>query len=324
MNLEQSLQKISEVINKNNYFILFTHSYPDGDALGSLIAFFKMLENLKKKVYMVCNSQMPYQYAFLPYSSLIKKDLSFIDPDTGYTAVFLDCSDKDRIKFNNAFNNKNIICTINIDHHISNTYFADINAVDGTKSAASEIVYILFEKYFNKYMDSEIAVALYTGILTDTGKFQYSNTTRDVHKIISSLIDYDINPSQIYSNIYECEPFNKFKLLEIAFKRTKIFNDDKLIYSYLLEKDFRKLNLPFSANDGIIELLRTANKVKVAALFKEVSRNCFKVSLRASEENVNVSEIAQKLGGGGHKMAAAYTFSGSLKKAVDMLKKSIF
>lgn len=323
MSLIKNLQKVSDIINTNNDFVIFTHLYPDGDGIGSLIAFYKLIINLGKKAFMICNSEMPYQYEFLPYADKILKDISEIPYKNKYISLFLDCSDIKRAKPDEENLKKNTSLIINIDHHLSNTYFGDVNIVDSDKSATAEIIFILFNKYFKHCIDKEIAESLYTGILTDTGKFQYSNTTKEVHKIISILLKYDINPSYIYSSIYENEPFNRFKLLELVLKRVRLVKNEKLIYSFILKEDFEKLNLPFSSNDGIIELLRAVKDIKVAALFKETDTNTYKISLRASNNGINVASIANHFGGGGHKMAAAFTKQGKLKEIVENLVEVI-
>ncbi|MHB1347018.1 MAG: DHH family phosphoesterase [Candidatus Humimicrobiaceae bacterium] len=316
---DNNFEKIANILKNNDYFVIFTHSYPDGDAIGSSIALYKLLLNIGKKADIVCDSEMPYQYDFLPYVSKIIKDLSDLSFKHEYVALFLDCADIKRININEKDLRKNAKHIINIDHHFSNTAFGDINSIDPSKSATAEIIFLFFENYFKKYLDKEIAESLYTGILTDTGKFQYSNTTKEVHRIIGKLLEYDINPSLIYSSIYENEPASRFKLLALVLKRVKIINKDSLVYSYILRRDFKKFDLPYSSNDGIIELLRAANDIKVAALFKETGSNAFKVSLRSSGSSVNVAEIANFFGGGGHKMAAAFSACGRLDNIVNEL-----
>lgn len=323
MEFNKNLEKVAKFIKENQNFIIFTHLFPDGDGIGSLIAFYKLLINLGKEAYMVCKSELPYQYEFLHHSKEILKDTLEIPEKNKYNLIFLDCSDINRANFveNDLKDINNFI--INIDHHLSNTNFGNINLVDCKKSATAEIIFNLFYKYFKEHIDDVIAESIYTGILTDTGKFQYSNTTKEVHKIISILLNYGINPSYIYSSIYENEPFNRLKLLELVLKRVKLVKNDILIYSFILKNDFEKFNLPFSSNDGIIELLRTVRNVKVAALLKEIKDNEYKISLRAANNGVNVAEIANYFGGGGHKMAAAFSQKDSLDNIINNLIKVI-
>jgi len=323
LEFENNLEKIADILKNKDNFVIFTHSYPDGDGIGSSIAFYKLLLNMGKKADMVCDSEMPYQYEFLPYANKVNKNISDSGVKNKFVAVFLDCADIKRIRIDEEKIRENAQFVINIDHHLGNTNFGDINIVESSKSATAEIIFSFFEKYFKKYFDRDIAVSLYTGILTDTGKFQYSNTTREVHRIVSLLLEYDINPSAIYSSIYENEPADRFRLMALVFKRVKIISVNCLIYSYILQKDFKDFGLPFSASDGIIELLRSARGIKVAALFKETEQDSYKISLRASGNGVNVAKIANSFGGGGHKMAAAFSSSGKLNSIVKNLAAEI-
>lgn len=323
MDLNKEYKNLEDIVKENTDFLLFTHAYPDGDAIGSVIALYKLLKKKNKKVFMVCTSEIPYQYTFLAETNNILKSLVNIPDRKEYVSIFTDCADDRRTRIDFDFVKKNSKLIINIDHHLSNTRFGDLNIVFPEKSATCEIIYNFLKKYFSKEIDRDIAEALYTGILTDTGKFQYSNTTKTVHKIISDLLEYDINPSKIYNNIYENEPANRFRLLAKVFKRTKILQGNNLIYSFIKMEDLYKLKLPFSSNDGIIELLRTAKNIKVAALFKEVDKNKYKVSLRSADDSINVALIAEKFGGGGHKMASAYMAIGNLKKNILKLNELI-
>jgi bifunctional oligoribonuclease and PAP phosphatase NrnA len=172
---------------------------------------------------------------------------------------------------------------------------------------------------FADLINYNIALDIYTGILTDTGKFQYENTTGNVHKIVSRLLEYGIVPADIFSHIYENEPFKRFKLLEVILRRIKLDEGKKIIYSYILQGDLEKFGLPLSANDGMIELLRGASGARVAALIKEVGKKKYKVSLRSTDTTYSVAELAAKFGGGGHKMAAAYSKTASLKEVIASL-----
>ena len=148
-------------------------------------------------------------------------------------------------------------------------------------------------------------------MLTDTGRFQYSNTTANVHKITSELIQYGIRPSEVYGYIYESDPVGRFKLIQMVFSRIKHIKHLNLIYSYVLNSDFKKLKIPFYSQDGIIDLLRSAEGVNITALIKQIDNNSYKVSLRTSDSKIDLSEIASKFGGGGHKGTYAYKDEGN-------------
>ncbi|MCL5072808.1 MAG: hypothetical protein M1308_18220, partial [Actinobacteria bacterium] len=201
------------------------------------MAFFDLLINLDKKVSMICTSDIPYQYKFLPNVNKIKNRLGNLDPDCTQRdciCICLDCADEERLNLDISKLKEKVSKIINIDHHLGNTYFGDINVVDPVKSATAEILYEFINQNFKGYMNYNISVGIYTGILTDTGRFQYANTTSNVHKIVSNLLDFGVKPSEVFSCIYENEPYGRFKLIELAINRMKLVKSKKLIYSYLL------------------------------------------------------------------------------------------
>lgn len=324
MDINKLYNKTSEIINGNDNFLIITHTYPDGDSLGSQVALYQLISQLKKNVVAVCNSELPYQYKFLPYFNKIKKDLEEINIcGKEYICFCLDCSDENRMNINFKTLKDNVKYIINIDHHTKNTNFGHINIVDTKKSATSEILYELIDRHYRKLLDHKIALGIYVGMLTDTGQFQYNNTNYAVHKVVSELLKFNLSPSEIHRNIYENESLSRFKLIQLIFKRIKYVESCGLIYSYVLEKDFKKLNLPYSAQDGVISLLRSVEMVKVAALIKQAGRNCFKISLRTSDSDIDLFKIASNFKGGGHRMASAYSDNGSLRTIINNLKKSI-
>ena len=324
MDINKLYDKTSEIIDSNDNFLIISHIYPDGDSLGSQVALYQLISKLKKNVAVVCNSELPYQYKFLPYFNKIKKGLEEVNIyGKEYICFCLDCSDEDRMNINFKTLKDNVKYIINIDHHNMNTNFGNINIVDTKKSATSEILYELIDKHYRKLLDHKIALGIYVGILTDTGKFQYSNTNYAVHGVVSNLLKFNLSPFEINRNIYENEPLGRLKLLQLIFKRVKYVKSCGLIYSYVLEKDFKKLKLPYSAQDGAINLLRSVEMVKVAALIKQNGRNCFKISLRTSDGGIDLCKIAGSFKGGGHRMASAYSDNGSLRTIINNLEKSI-
>ncbi len=315
-------KKIIETINKYEKFLIISHDFPDGDCLGSQLAFFELLKILNKKVTMYSGSEIPYQYSFLPNITLLESDFEKISNsflDKSCVCICLDCADERRVSLDMAKVKQSAAILINIDHHPGNTMFGDINIVDSKKSATAEILYEFFVSGFADLINYNIALDIYTGILTDTGRFQYENTTHNVHKIVSHLLEFGIIPSNVFTHIYENEPLTRFKLLEVVLKRIKLDSGKKIVYSYILQRDLKQLGLPFSANDGVIELLRSVSGARVAALIKEVGKKKYKVSLRSTDTSYSVSELAAKFGGGGHKMAAAYSKTATLKEVIASL-----
>ncbi|HJX01749.1 MAG TPA: bifunctional oligoribonuclease/PAP phosphatase NrnA [Candidatus Humimicrobiaceae bacterium] len=324
LEINKLYKRISEIIDDNSDFLIITHAYPDGDSLGSQIALYKLISLLKKNAAVICNSELPYQYKFLPYLDKIGKDLKEIkDYGKGYVCICLDCADEFRMNLDFKVLKSNVKYIINIDHHKNNSNFGDLNIVDTGKSATAEILYELIQKHYPELIDHEIALGIYVGILTDTGKFQYSNTNYAVHKAVSELLKFNINPSRIYKHIYENEPLARFKLIRLILQRIEYVDSSGLIYSYVLEKDFKKLDLPFSAQDGVINLLRSAEKVKIAALIKQTAGKCYKISLRTSDKDIDLFRIASSFNGGGHRMASAYSDNGSLRTVINNLKKAV-
>ena len=180
---------------------------------------------------MFCKSTLPYQYKFLPGFGDIKEDISQISPgNKKFVCICLDCADKNRVDLDLDQLRENISCIINIDHHRSNTSFGDINIVDSRKSATAEILYRFISDRYMSLLDYNIALNIYVGILTDTGKFQYSNTTANVHKITSKLLQYGIRPSEVYGHIYESDPVGRFKLIQMVFSRIRYIKHSSLIY----------------------------------------------------------------------------------------------
>lgn len=322
--LEISYGKLAKIIDNSNDFLIITHVFPDGDALGSITALHDLLLKLGKNSKMLCKGTLPYQYKFLPGFNDIKKDISQISQgDKKFVYLCLDCADENRMDQDFDAIRKNISCIINMDHHGSNTCFGDIDIVDSRKSATAEILYGFISDKYRSLLDYDIAISIYVGILTDTGRFQYSNTTANVHKIISELLKFGILPSEVYGHIYESDPVGRFKLIQMVLGRIRYTRSLSLIYSYVLNSDFKKLKIPFYSQDGIIDLLRTAGGAKVVALIKQIDNNSYKVSLRSSDTKIDLSGIAAKFGGGGHRSASAYSDKGNLRTVMARLEKTI-
>jgi len=322
--IEDSYKKLKEIIDSNEDFLVITHIYPDGDAMGCITAFHRFLTSLGKKSAMVCCSDLPYQYKFLPGYADIKGPEDIADLyEKKRVCIILDCADGERSGMDIKSLKESGSYVVNIDHHRDNDKFGDFNIVDGKSAATAELIFEFIDEHFKKAVDKGIALSIYTGVLTDTGRFQYGNTTAKVHFMAGKLLEFGIYPSEVYKNIYESEPFKRFKLISLVLDRVEYVKSLGLIYSHVLEDDFKKLGLPFYAQDGIIDLLRCAEGSRVTALIKQTSGDKYKVSLRTSDVSIDLSTIAAVFGGGGHKAASAFRYSGDLSKLTSELKAAV-
>ncbi len=317
-------RNMARQIERNDEFLIITHIFPDGDALGSLTALNSLISSMNKKTTMICNSDLPYQYSFLPDFNKIKKhpELEVLLRNRP-VCIMVDCAEAERAGIDFDYLREKTGCVINVDHHSSNSCFGDMNMVDRNKSATAEMLYEFIYKNYREKLNYDIGIGIYVGILTDTGRFQYSSTTANVHRIASELIKIGIKPSDVYGYIYESDPLGRFKLIQKVFSRIEYVKSLSLIYSYILKEDFTRLKIPFYAQDGIIELLRSAEGAKITVLIKQIDVNSFKVSLRTSDSNIDLSRIASIFGGGGHRSASAYKDDGSLNEVIERMKEAI-
>ncbi|MFH1398156.1 MAG: bifunctional oligoribonuclease/PAP phosphatase NrnA [Candidatus Omnitrophota bacterium] len=307
-----SLKKVSEVIRNNKSFLITSHTNLEGDALGSELAFYKLLRAKGKKAVIVNEDSLPYGYDFLPGNKVIRKlshNLKNIKFDV---FVVLDCSDLKRpgevYKLNTA--NKPVL---NIDHHISNSKFGDINWVDPKSSCCCEMIYRIY-KELEVAIDKDSALCIYVGLATDTGHFRYTNTTSATHEIVSDLLKYKVDVSRIYRHLYGDVPFSDMQLVSEVLKSMSRESDGRLIYFEMTKamlKEHKKIVIDLG--DYILSFGRAIKEAEVVVLFKEnLSKdNQIRVNFR-SHGKVNVNEIAKAFGGGGHFTASGCTIKGSL------------
>ncbi|MCM8786719.1 MAG: bifunctional oligoribonuclease/PAP phosphatase NrnA [Candidatus Omnitrophica bacterium] len=298
------IKKIIEAIKNNKSFLITSHMSLEGDALGSELALCLLLKKLKKKVVVYNNDATPFIYKFLPAINFIKNKLANRHFDIG---IVTDCSDISRTgKVKDHFNKVNFI--INIDHHISNTYFGDINWVDSKASSTCQMLYKLFHKF--KIMDKQIALCLYTGIFTDTGSFKYANTNSQSHRIVSDLLSYGITPHKIDEQLSSlCAPQDLHfigKVLSVL-----KFDEHKKI-CWVKLKRWREHD--YDLTEVIFSILRLLRGVEVFVLFKKVDKNKIRVNFR-SRSTIDVNKVAQFFGGGGHKCASGTTIEDTLENA---------
>ena len=313
------LQRVSAELRTRDRFLLTAHEGPDGDALGSLLGLHKVLTQLGKDSVMFMAAKefpLPIEYRFLPLEEV------FHEPPADMadrTVVFLDCGNVDRVPVDWLTAGGNDV--INIDHHHDNTCFGDVNLVEVGASCTAEIVYDL-ALLLGARITPEIASALYVGLVTDTGKFMYENTDAGTHRIAADLIEAGVEVDDTYRRLYEHVPLEKLRLVARALEGIERHCDDRLILTYVTAADYEASGAGEEMTEGIIDHLRSVEGAKVAALVRDQGtrgRAARKVSLRSSEGDVDVSAIARRHGGGGHKRAAGFSTDLELEELITFL-----
>jgi phosphoesterase RecJ-like protein len=305
--------------------IVVTHENLDGDALGSLIAMQDILSAQGRDSLMFIDAgefPLPNEYQFFPLSGLVSAPPDDLDERT---IVFLDCGNLERNPAAEAFRRPGAQI-VNIDHHHDNTRFGTVNYVLPEASCTAEIVWDLMRGLGVK-ASVNIAEALYVGLITDTGRFMYENTGPRAHAMAADLIDSGVDVHEIYRRVYEGIPFGKLALLARGLSKVARYDGGRLTVTELDAADFAESSAEESYSEGVIDHLRAVEGTAVAALIRErISDNGGpprKVSLRASDERVDVSAIARAQGGGGHRQAAGFSTAMAHDELVAFLREQV-
>lgn len=321
-----SLKKAIAAIKRNKTFLITTHVGLEGDALGSEIAFYRLVRKLGKRAYMVNEDRTPQNYNFLPGVDKIRNLQVSLKKVNFDCFVILDCSSLSRCGGVGKFSAGDAP-VLNIDHHISNRRFGNINWVKPQASSTAQMVYELYGKMGVK-LDKEAAIALYVGILTDTGSFRYTNTGRDTHRIVSELMKYKFSASEIYRNIYGSMTFREMRLLTAILPKIKLDGHGKIASVQIERELLKRGNFSFDLSEYVLSFARCIKGIEVAVLFKEspARKHEIRVNLR-SRGNADVNRIATFFGGGGHKTASGITLKGRLadvrKKVLAKIKEHL-
>lgn len=307
--------EIVRMINSYQNFLITSHIRLDGDAIGSELAMYHTLRNMGKKAVVYNQDETPEIYRFLPGSDSIVNTLEF--PESFDVVFVLDCSKIDRMGNESSRVSAAIKKMINIDHHISNGGFCDISLIDTEVSSTGEILYKLFEK-MGVALTENIAINLYTAILTDTGSFRYSNTGKDTFTIAGKLVEKGADPQRIAERIYEMNPPAKIKLLTKVLETLDSDWNGKISSIVVTQKMLEDTGALPEHTEGFVDFVRSIEGVEVAVLYNEISENNFRISLR-SKGKTNVERVAGEFGGGGHSNASACMIEGD----IDTVKRSI-
>ena len=304
---DATLAEVAEEIRAADRFLLTTHEGPDGDALGSLLATHKLLQQLGKDSVMFLAAKefpLPVEYRFLPLEEVFHEPpVDLVDR----LVVFLDCGNIDRMPVD--FLRRDDARILNIDHHHDNTRFGNVNLVDTRASCTAEILYPL-ARLLGAEITPDIATALYVALVTDTGRFMYENTGPDSHRMAAELIEAGVDVHDIYRRLYERVPIEKLHLVARAVERIQRLDECRLAVTYISAEDYLETGANESLTEGIIDHVRALEGAEVAAMVRDKSDGgayARKVSLRSATGTVDVSAIAQRHGGGGHPRAAGFS-----------------
>lgn len=312
-----TLDEIIKEIKKANSIVILTHESPDGDAVSSSLSVMHALYQLEKEADVII-PEYPKDFEFLPEADKIKKESDIKQYDL---AISVDCSDLKRLVGSEEYF-ETAKETIQIDHHSINAMFADLNYVDPVAPACCQILIGMFE-YFGIEINKEIGTCILTGIITDTGAFQYSGVTPETLEFAAEILRKGVNMSKICQQVLRNKSKANCELTKLLYDRMEFLEDGKIVISYITVEDNKNLNAQIGDDEGLVEIERDIEGVEVAVLLKEKEgKNGFKASLR-SKENVNVSDVCFLLGGGGHPRAAGCFISGSLEQAREKILKAI-
>ena len=291
-----TLDQIKEKIENSEKIVILTHENPDGDAIGSSLAMYMALTKLGKNPDMII-PEFPRMYSFLPFADKALKEGKKESYDL---AIAVDSATIDRLNgWSSYFENAK--SRIVIDHHSSNTMYGDINFVNPDSPACCQILIHIIE-YLGVEIDKELGTAILTGIITDTGGFQYQSTRPETFEFAAELLKIGVNVSDIYKRVMNTKSKANFELRKRAFDRMEFFENDKIAFTYITLKDEEELDAIPDDHEGIVDEGRAIEGVEVSIFAREIEDG-YRLSLR-SNEYVNVSDACMIFGGGGHIHAA--------------------
>jgi bifunctional oligoribonuclease and PAP phosphatase NrnA len=314
------LQTVVDVLRSQERFVVVAHENPDGDALGSLLGAALGLRALGKDVVMYLSDRgpTPPEYRFLDLSE-VQRDLPADIEERVLLAV--DCANARRIaEGTQAVDRARFV--IDVDHHHDNSRFGDVNLVVPEASSTAEVIRDILHE-LDVDLTPRIAAALYVGLVTDTGRFQYTNTTPKALRLAAELVEAGANVHEIFQHVYETVQFAKLKLLARALERAASFEGGALVVSYLLREDFAEAGAEEPYSEGIIDHLRAVEGSEMVALIREPPREgpTHRVSLRSSHDEIDVSAIARKRGGGGHPQAAGFSSEEPVERIIEFIRR---
>ena len=314
-----TFSEIGRALREHHTIAILSHVRPDGDALGSEIALGLSLQQIGKEVRIWNEEGMLEKYSFLPRAELLSKPPA--EPQDVDLAIALDTAIQNRLgTAGQAIRSAKL--WINLDHHVSNPGYGDLVYIDPSAPATGQILFELIKS--EKFpLDPDIAENLFVAISTDTGSFQYPNTTARTFEIAGELVRVGLNVGEIGRKTYENYPRRRLELLR-ELLRTMRFEADGRVASFALDlKTAAELSVIPEDNEGLIDHLRAVRGVIAAVFFEELADGKVRVSARSKSDAVDVSAICQKFGGGGHKLAAGARIRGTLAEVRERVLEEV-
>ncbi|HZL13628.1 MAG TPA: bifunctional oligoribonuclease/PAP phosphatase NrnA [Verrucomicrobiae bacterium] len=316
------IDRIIEVIREHETFCIVGHVRPDGDCIGSQLGLALALQNEGKKVVCWNEDSIPQKLKFLDPDGLFHK------PKHGQKfdcVIATDCASFERLgKVGKCIGDRKIF--INIDHHESNTRYADINWVSAREPSCGELIYRVL-KIARWPVTKPIADLLFTAVSTDTGSFQYPTTRPGTFHTGAELVTRGANLAKICDEVYQSYPVSRARLLKLVYSKFRLTADDRIAWFWLKKSDFTRTGAESNDSEGLIDHIRAIEPVIVACVFEEIEPGLTRISLRSKSDMVNVNEIAAQFGGGGHSAAAGARIPGKplsvQRKVIAAVKKAL-
>lgn len=307
-----AFQKIKEEISKAREIIVITHRHPDGDALGSLLGMGHYLTLARASYTLFCLSPVPEYLQFLPGRDSITSDKTMLLEKEYDLVIILDSGDLEYAGVHEYFHRlKGLPVVINIDHHPTNTHYGHVNLVQPKVSSTSEIIYHFLD-YHRVPITKDVATSLLTGILTDTGSFSNLSTTPLSLEVSSRLMAHGARVKEIINHTFQNKTLPQLQLWGRALSRLKEDKKTGIITTVLTQQDFEELGMDDDSSEGIANFLNNIEGAKAVIVLREKSDGTIKASLRTTQADVDVAQIAKFFGGGGHKKAAGFSLKGKL------------
>ena len=315
-----SFEQIGEVLRGHQSFVLISHVRPDGDAIGSQLALGYALLAAGKTVHLINEDGLPDNLAFMAGSEKI--ELPPAEPLEVEVAIALDTATKPRLGERALHAASKAKIWLNIDHHISNPKYGDLNLVDSRSPATGQILYQLITA-LDLPMPAESRDAIYVAVSTDTGSFQYPSTTAETYEMAADLIRRGLDVGTINSQTYDNHPYRRVELMR-ALLNTLELSPDGLVANWTLRDQTRvDLGLMPEDSEGLIDFIRAIRGVQLAAFFEELPDGKIRVSMRSKDRRLDVCQIASEFGGGGHSLAAGIRMAGPLDEAKALVLAAI-